>query len=307
MQETKLHTIVDHYVLKTLLYFDIFQYPLKSEEVYRFLGTNNVSQNDVMNSLNALSEQNFLFQFGEFYSIQNNEILLQRRLKGNEEAKKYLPLAKKIAGLIARFPFVRGVLASGSLSKNYMDEHSDLDFFIVTSTGRLWIARTLLVMYKRLFLFNSHKYFCVNYFVDESHLEIEEKNQFTATELATLIPLYNGHLYRQLIAANGWVKKFFPNMEMRTTDAANEKVSPFKKNLERFIGITWIENFFMAVTLKRWKSIYQKKYQEADFRIAFKTGKHVSKNHPNHYQRKVMLLFQQKLNEFNSSHNITLQ
>ena len=97
-----------------------------------------------------------------------------------------------------------------------MDEKSDLDFFIITAPKRLWIARTLLVMYKRFFLFNSHKYFCVNYFVDEDHLEIEEKNLFTATELATVIPLYGQVHYTNLLKANPWLKRFFPNYTPRS-------------------------------------------------------------------------------------------
>jgi hypothetical protein len=101
----------------------------------------------------------------------------------------------------------------GLMAKGYMDEKSDLDFFVVTAPGRLWIARTILVMYKRLFLFNSHKYFCVNYFVDEVHLEIEEKNLFTSTELATVIPLSGATLYGNLMQANPWLRLFFPNYE----------------------------------------------------------------------------------------------
>src|SRR5690606_3777846 len=104
--------------------------------------------------------------------------------RGNLMANKFSDIARKKAKLISQFPFVRGVMASGSLSKGYADEKSDIDFFIITIPNRLWIARTLLVLYKRIFLLNSHKFFCVNYFVDEKHLGIEEKNLFTATELA---------------------------------------------------------------------------------------------------------------------------
>ena len=86
-----------------------------------------------------------------------------------------------------------------------MDEHSDLDFFIITKPNRLWIARMLLALYQKIVLLNSHKYFCVNYFVDEHHLAIEEKNLYTATELSTLIPLYGKEYYPQLMMANHWI------------------------------------------------------------------------------------------------------
>jgi hypothetical protein len=300
-------TALEPHVLKTLLYFDIFNYPLKSEEVFRFLPVNSVTEKDVVASLNALVGKKIIFNTEDLYSIQNNAALIPRRRNGNVKAEAFVPVAKQQAVLIGSFPFVRAVMASGSLSKNYMDENSDLDFFIVTAPGRLWIARTLLVIYKRLFLFNSHKHFCVNYFIDATHLEIEEKNQFTATELATVIPLYNAELYNQLIKANGWIKKFFPNMKIRETDCLHPlKTSALKRISERLLNISFLENLCQQLTFKRWKRIYQKNYSSSDFRIAFKTTKHVSKNHPNQYQRKVIDLYDQRLSEFSSKHNIVL-
>ena len=43
------------HVLKTLLYYDIFNYPLKSEEVFQFLGTNSITEDDVRTTLDALA------------------------------------------------------------------------------------------------------------------------------------------------------------------------------------------------------------------------------------------------------------
>ena len=58
------------------------------------------------------------------------------------------------------------------------------------------------------------------------------------------------------------------------------------------------EAFFMHVTLRRWKTKYQTKYNKADFEVAFKTKAYVSKNHPNNYQQKVMELYEEKLSTF---------
>ncbi|MEZ4965453.1 MAG: hypothetical protein R2791_09430 [Saprospiraceae bacterium] len=53
-------------------------------------------------------------------------------------------------------------------------------------------------------MLNSHKYFCVNYFVDTEHLEIEDKNLFTATETVTLLPLYGRDWYEGFYKALSW-------------------------------------------------------------------------------------------------------
>jgi hypothetical protein len=298
------------HILRTLLYYDIFNYPLTVDEVFRFLGTNHVSLSFVQSELEQLVQHEFIFKFGDFFSIHPSEDNTTRRIRGNHEAKKLLVIAKQRADLIYSFPFVRAVLVSGSLSKGYMDEKSDIDFFIVTKPERLWIARTLLVLYKRMFLFNSHKYFCVNYFVDTDHLEIEEKNLFTATELATLIPLSGVDHYKNLIIRNQWMKGFFPNFEPRVTDnfsrEKNTLKSIFEKTLDVFGG-NLLENFFMRITLNRWEKLYNQKYSKTDFEVAFKTRKYVSKNHPNHYQRKIIESHNQKLRSFAEKHDIAWQ
>jgi hypothetical protein len=302
VSENRTVSHLEEKIILTLLYYDIFSYPLKVDEVFRFLGTNHIDLTDIKKELKGLKRKKLVFQFGDFFSVQNSEVNVVRRLRGNDFANRSLPLAKRRARLIARFPFVRAVMASGSLAKGYMDQNSDLDFFIVTEPGRLWIARTLLVMYKRLFLFNSHKHFCVNYFIDSDHLEIEEKNLFTATELATVIPLYGGEYYDELQRANKWITSLFPNYHaLTTTDVPPSNRGLIKKIAEKFLSVLGgdkLERFFKRLTLRRWNKIYRKQFGDSDFQIAFKSKDYASKNHPNHYQRKVEDLYFRKVGAF---------
>lgn len=304
------YPVLQRSILKTLLYYDIFNYPLNTDEVFRFLGTNSVTQGDVATALTTMAQQKQVYRHGDLFSVQENNDLFQRRVRGNQVAARHIDIARRKARLIAGFPFVRGVLASGSLSKGYMDERSDIDFFIITAPGRLWIARMLLVMYKRIFLFNSHKFFCVNYFVDTNHLEIEEKNIFTATELATALPLYGASLYSQLIGHNSWLREFFPNFKPRSLEGVPEgKSKPFKRfseNLTSVLGGDFLNHFFMSLTQKRWNTLYKRSYSDKDFTIAFKTKEYTSKNHPNHFQRKVIERYTQKLNDYAAKHAIDL-
>lgn len=309
MKEQGNHNL-EHYIIKTILYYDVFNYPLTTEEIYRFLQTNSVSKDDVSAALTKLADKQQVFRFREFYTVRREAELIERRVRGNQRAEDFLKIARRKARIISRFPFVRAVMASGSLSKGYMDEKSDLDFFVVTHPGRLWIARMLLVLYKKLFLFNSHKYFCINYYVDTDHLEIEEKNIFTATELATVIPLYGADYYHALIARNAWVKIFFPNFKMRpVNDIPNHRTGTVKKIMEKFIDLVGgeqLNNFFLRLNTRRTERLYRKQFNENDFKVAFKTKEHVSKNHPNHYQRKVIERYSQKLIDFSDKHAIEL-
>jgi predicted nucleotidyltransferase len=292
---------IDESIIKTLLYFDIFQYPLKASEIFLFIDTV-VDKACLEGELCKLVACGAVFKHGDLYSMQPSpSAYSERRLKGNREAERYLSVAHRQAMLISKFPFVRAVLVSGSLSKGYMDEKSDIDFFIVTKANRLWIARTLLVIYKRLFLFNSHQYFCVNYFVDTAHLPIEEKNIYTATELVTLIPLYGCECCEQLKKANEWVHQFFPNYQFPTYNGVPDgRGGWFKNVLETcidFLGGERFDKFLMTMTGNRWRRLYGKLYNAGDFKLAFKTERHASKNHPKFFQKKVVDMYQRKVRQ----------
>lgn len=310
MQGPDIHTALDQKVLLTLLYFDIFNYPLKKSEIFEFLPQAGISNNDLEDCLGELLSENLIFRNGDFYSVQNENLIFIRRINGNLFAEKMRPVALSKAKVIAAFPFVRGVMASGSFSKGYMDEHADLDFFVVCAPGKLWIARTLLVIFKRIFYFNSHKYFCVNYFIASDNLRIEERNIFTATELATLIPLYNEMIYGSLMDENSWVLEYFPNLHRMKSSGAFPSPDSFLKPVLEWVlepVSSLLDTLFMKVTLMRWKRIYANKYQDKDFAIAFKTRKGVSKNHPNNYQSRILELFNDRIKNFGIRHNISWQ
>ena len=122
------------------------------------LGNQPNLEEEYQKAMDRLIENGTCFQHQEFYSIQSrvNELSLQRELK-EKEAKKYLKKLPFFVGLVSMFPFVRGIAISGSLSKGVMYKDGDIDYFIVTAPERLWICRTMLVLFKKLFLLNSKK------------------------------------------------------------------------------------------------------------------------------------------------------
>lgn len=139
---------------------------------------------------------------------------------------------------------------------------------------------------------------------------IEEKNLFTATELATLIPLYNGKMYKELMNDNDWLHQFFPNYKPRQISTAILYQSSWKRNcLEKILSLfgNILDKSLMKITLNRWQKIYSKGCTESDFKIVFKTNATTSKSHPKNYQRKVIDLYNQKLKEFNNTHDLQIQ
>ncbi len=288
----------EYAVLQTLAYFEVFQYPLREEELLAFCAEPGATPELLTEILQNLLEQGRIYQFGAFFQLTNNASWASKRLEYNRRADAVLPRARRMAGFIAKFPFVRAVFVSGSLSKHCMRPESDVDFFIVTSPGRLWVARTALVLFKKIFLLNSHKYFCVNYFVDTEHLEVEEKNLFTATESVTLLPMWGVDYYDDFCRANTWAWQRFPHCARRSTaDLPPVETGFFKKMLESlFSGRlgNWLDQKTMQLTVGFWKRKFR--HLDADtFDLALKSRRGVSKHHPLHFQQKVLDRFEENL------------
>jgi predicted nucleotidyltransferase len=232
---------------------------------------------------------------------------VDRRIKGNKLAEDKLPVAKKYSRVISAFPFVRAIMLSGSISKNYMDPNSDIDYFIVTEPGRLWLTRALLALFKRVFLLNSRKFFCINYFVDLRSLEIEEKNIYTAYETATLIPVYGKEVCDKFMAHNVWMKNHFPNLNGCPFEFIKESPSILRRMFEKIFSGgfgEWLDNFFMKLAITRWKKKYGNVMRASDFEIAFKSKKNISKSHPQFFQKRILEFLEKKIQFFEDKHRL---
>ena len=279
----------------------MFNYPLKKREIFIFLGHAD-TDHEFESALNLLVEESAIFKIGEFYSLHNNFSLSERRLKGNEKASQMLVKANKAASLISRFPYVRGVAVSGSLSKNFADENADIDFFIVTATNRLWIARSFLHLFKKItFLFNMQHFFCMNYFIDESEPEIIEKNIYTATEIATLMPLRGSKSFEKFYSSNSWTTNFLPNNYMRISLVKPITGSWIKTVTEKIFNNKigdGIDSLLMKMTSKSWNlKTKRKKRNVRGVVMSLKASRHFSKPDPANFQARLLQLYENNLND----------
>lgn len=293
--------------LKPLLYFSIFKHPLKLEEIHSF--STNTSIEQTVKEVNCAIADGIITKKEDFYlSNEVSSNCITNRVEENKFAQQVMQKAIRRANFIHKyFPFVRGVGISGSLSKGRFNPNADVDYFIITSENSLWTCRTLLVAFKKLFLLNSKKFFCVNYFITENALEIEEKNRFTATELVTLIPVTNHTLFNNFYAYNQWVHDFFPNKKL-DAHQLNSPSSLLKKVLENLFRpqTKFSEHFFKSITTKFWSKKFSN-LSNQEKKIAFKSSKDISKHHPDNYQKKVIDELNKKYHYYNQKFKIKLQ
>lgn len=255
------------------------------------------------NELDSLVAQEKIFAIGGYYLLVNDASLVERRVKGNERAVSLLTLANRIGKRLYTFPFVRAVGISGSLSKDYADDGSDIDFFIITERNYLWLARTFLHGLKKIsFLAGKQDWFCMNYFVDEDALTIAEKNIFTATEIVTLKTVAGVEHLEAFRAANCWVMDFFPNRNSTAAVCGAQRDHWFKRWLEKLFRNRMgsaLDNYLMRVTSNRWrKKELQKKLNSKGNLLALVADKHFARPNPEHFQRVVLAKYEEKLSAF---------
>jgi hypothetical protein len=278
---------------RTLQYYAWFNYPLLACEIRRNCGIA-CSEEEMYEQLGMLQERGLVHSLNGYFSPSADlKALVERRISGNDRAVKDIRHARTIGRLIFQAPFVSFVGISGSLSKGYSDQHTDFDYFIITRKDRLWISRTLLHLFKKLtFIVGQQHKFCMNYFLDESALSLDERNIYTATELSSMIPVCGAGSYRSLIDANSWVRQFLPNYRRDEMAPIHDGNSLLKRLFSGLIGIlnpSVLNRFLMQVTDQKWRRKWARKgYPAEDYNLAFKTTLHISKNHPANYQKRIL-------------------
>ena len=296
-------------IVKTLLYYDIFSHPLNTDEIFSFLPRNSITKQDVKEYLHETAKINGV-PFGEkdgYYYIKPSVDNVSKRIEKEEYSQKMWKRAALVTHIIKRFPFIRAVMVTGSLSKNSSDKKSDLDFMLITANNRLWISRTLLMLFKKIFFFNSYKFFCLNYYITEGNLAITERNIFTATEIATIKSTYNSALMEKFIHANKWVQEFFPNYDLcdpllHTSGCKINNRSSILQRIFEFFIPGWLavklDKKFMEMTRNHWKKKYPHINKDERDHM-FKSTEGASKTHPGNMQKKILGLYTQKLQEYN--------
>lgn len=272
---------------QALWYFQFFNHALDLKELRLFLNCR-VSAEQLKKALNQEVGRGVLLEQDGFYALDSES--LQKRIEHQQLNRKWLKIARRMSRLIAAFPFVRAVYLSGSLSKKGLNgEDDDIDYFLITRANRVWTAKFLLMGFKKIFLLNSKRYFCINLLRDEGHLQFERQNIYIATELVSLKVLNNpSYLYR-LYEANPWVFDFFPNVEVPKAEEASARLSLLEKAVDFFLGDSfenWCRKQFQAHVDR----------QQSKRNSHFETSPHSSAFFPNNFQEKVLEHYKTKTN-----------
>ncbi|MDO8592221.1 MAG: hypothetical protein Q7R92_00440 [bacterium] len=228
-------------IVKTVAYFDMFDWPLTSLEIWLNLEVKcgllemmeALEQKDTRCPLDTECPKN-----GFYFLAGRSEIILERLRRYNFTDRKF-KRALRAARLFKFIPWVKLVAAANLFGDHNLKDGSDIDLFIITAKNRLWISRWFCVGLVKFLRWRPdlakgiyRDRICLSFFISEAALELSavrlgqkknppcppllkgaEQDIHFAHWLIGLKPIYEKEpgIYQKFIFANGWLKQSFPN------------------------------------------------------------------------------------------------
>jgi hypothetical protein len=207
---------LDLAIVSALAYADVFDYPLTVAQIHRYLVRTPATPAQVEE---ALAHDPWLAlrveRHGDLVCLQGRSATIALRRERAVYARTLWRSGRILAWLVVHLPFVRMVAVIGSLTMdNVRSPRDDIDLFIITAQGRVWLTRALVIGLVRLAA-TARIDLCPNYLLSIRRLAMPADDLFTARELAQMIPLYGRETFAGLLAANRWLAGYLPNAAPR--------------------------------------------------------------------------------------------
>lgn len=192
-------------ILATVHLAHHFQSAFSVEQVYRFLRVPAMREQfdqalqELLRS-GQVEKKSGMLLAGNYYQSYR-----QRRQWSRNHFRKHRWALK----LLVYFPWVRYVAMTGANAFESCAEEDDIDLFVITQKDRLWLCYLALVMFSKLI--GKRPLFCLNYLIDETHMQITPRDYYTAVQIVQLLPLLDSSWGRRFLEANEWICDHLPN------------------------------------------------------------------------------------------------
>lgn len=197
-------------VLAALAYADLFDYPLTLQELVKYQVGTAFSTERLIDALHSRPLCTSVSCVGDNYCLRGREAIISTRLQRAQASQTVWGRATLYSHVIARLPFVRMVAVTGALAVNNISKRPDIDLLIAAEPGRVWICRRFLIVLVRLARILDDD-LCPNYVIASSNLDLQQRDFFTAHELAQMVPLYGAKVYSDMLRANSWASYYLPS------------------------------------------------------------------------------------------------
>lgn len=290
-------------IIKTLTWFDLFNYPLTVWEVWYYLwsetgGLNKISHGEVLETLEKLARAKKVKNCSGYWQLSASPDYLAERWRRLRWSIKKRRIAACAARVISYLPHVRLVALVNTVAFNAPAPDSDIDFFIIARAGRIFTARFLVTLVMQIFGWRRHgrlinNRICLSFYLADDNLNLYplayHDDPYLRFWLAGLDVLYNDGVFHQLVEANRWLGRELPNWLTVANSQLNTAYS--SKPLQNSIGESILEKFQMYLIKRHQNS------RLGDGTTAVLASRQILKFHEKDVRPELAIKFRQRLAE----------
>ena len=231
-------------ILETIVYHDLFDFPLTVQEIHLTMPI----RADLPEVVSALDSNEAIEKIGKkdgFYFLKGREEITVLRRNRFDLAEKKYKLVRRFFRFARFAPFLRAVFICNTLSRSNARDNSDIDLFIVTAPGRIWLTRLFVTGLAALLRRRptdkiSKDRLCLSFFITSDSLALRshsiDNDIYLPHWILDLYPVYDeagisGNLFNE----NGWAREILPGLR--------KQLSSHRRNLTpKFMRTkAWVE------------------------------------------------------------------
>jgi hypothetical protein len=197
-------------IARSVLYASLFDYPLTLAQLRQTLIESEQTPTQVLNAFRRSPALQSIIEYrdGFFFPTGRHDLIAERRRR-EARSRAFLRGHRVFLALVCAMPFVRLVALSGSIAHMNLEGSGDLDLFIITRGRRVWTVAVAVVVLAKLL--RQRRVVCANFLISDAQLVVEQQDLFAASQIVHLKPLIGRDVYRRFLAANPFVREFYPN------------------------------------------------------------------------------------------------
>ena len=221
-------------ILATILYYDVFNFPLTFAEVYKYLinpkrfsigigdvksSVFNIEAVGIAEELDKMAKAGIIGHKNGFYFMPGRENLYEERIEKDKLANKKWKKFMRVVKFLQVAPYLRAVFASGSLALNNPEPKSDFDVFVIIKSGRLytgrlflWLISSLLGARRGRLDFIAPDKLCFNHYLTDDNLEISHRSLYIAQSFVSMRPVIaSDRVLDNFTTSNKWANSYCYN------------------------------------------------------------------------------------------------
>ena len=236
-------------IFSSLAYSDIFEYPLKKEEVFEWLiGGKELSsfvQKDIDKKLQALTKNKKIGKREGYFYLKGRAKIVRIRKEREKWSNAKIKVAENIAVILRKIPWIKLIGITGGVARKNAKKEDDIDLFFIVSKNRLWLTRAIIVLVlKTLGKYRKpDKYadmICPNMLVAENALLMKPQDLYTAHEVYLMKALYlKDDIDIEFYRKNSWTKKYLPKKYEGINQEKKISLKNQKKYWSKTISLFW--------------------------------------------------------------------